>query len=969
MKKTLRSLVALSILVSSLAFVPTASAISMGDAYDSTTGNGDELCGQGGGFFTVVNYVITGSSGCDGFVVIPNGITGIGNSAFQNTDVTGIILPGSLETIGDDAFFEARNLTEIVIPDSVYSIGSYAFWGIPSLTSVVIGNGVTHIPVAAFEGSSGLTNLVIGNSVTTIDDAAFNGARALTSVRIPNGVIRIRASAFANDLNDPSALSTLVIPDSVEELGNNAFGGADVLTHVSYCGNLLNMADFFVAGLTTLGPSAFTCDTVPGAPTNMIVSIGTTTADISFDAPASNGGQPITKYRVQAEPNNFSREIFQSGGGTISLTGLTPGTSYTFEVFAINVIGQSQAATISAWTAGACMNGETQAGYFTIFNNQVKGSSSDCSGYVVIPSGVTSIWPNAFKNRSGITSVIITDSVTSIGPTAFYNTPNLRSVEIGNGVTSIGELAFGETPSLINLTLGNSVTTIGPSAFANTGLRSVTIPDSVTSIGANAFFFAINMTSLTIGNSVTYIGSGAFQYAQLTSLRIPNSVTTLGSRAFQSLPQDLTTYTYCGTSLSIETLDESGVTAGERTQVCPSNLAVPGAPTIGTAVVNGTTSASVSFTAPISDGGSAILSYTATSTPGSITATITQAGSGTIAITGLSPATAYTFTITAQNLVGASLASTYSNSITTDRAITAPSAPTSVIATATGKRSATVKFGLPVSDGGSVVTSYTVISTPGGFTQTLAQATGGTVTFVTLQPGTDYTFSVTATNAIGRSTATSSNSVKTTAASVASISTLTFTDNGFGTGGKLAWSGKNIDAVLYNGPITSYPGIFSFGTFSSTWNGSINNLTPETEHTISIYAISVDGIGESKSLSFKTGPKKEQAMGLSDWNTWLTSNTYFDGEAARLLGLLNKFDALVTSPHRAFIKVPVSRVSTVTATSLTPKSCSVVSTNAKVDAGLVKALTKDTCTISYTVSGPSKAPATLVKDFVFKKVS
>jgi hypothetical protein len=46
----------------------------------------------------------------------------------------------------------------------------------------------------------------------------------------------------------------------------------------------------------------------------------------------------------------------------------------------------------------------------------------------------------------------------------------------------------------------------------------------------------------------------------------------------------------------------------------------------------------------------------------------------------------------------------------------------------------------------------------------------------------------------------------------------------------------------------------------------------------------------------------------------------------------------------------------------------VVSTTAKVDAGMVKAITKDTCTISFTVSGPSKAPATMVKDFVFNKV-
>jgi hypothetical protein len=83
--------------------------------------------------------------------------------------------------------------------------------------------------------------------------------------------------------------------------------------------------------------------------------------------------------------------------------------------------------------------------------------------------------------------------------------------------------------------------------------------------------------------------------------------------------------------------------------------------------------------------------------------------------------------------------------------------------------------------------------------------------------------------------------------------------------------------------------------------------------------------------------------------------------------MLNKFDALVTSPHRSHIKVPTSRVLNVVATSLTPLTCSVVSATAKEHAGLVKALSGDTCTISYTVSGGSRAPATMVKDFVFKK--
>jgi hypothetical protein len=85
--------------------------------------------------------------------------------------------------------------------------------------------------------------------------------------------------------------------------------------------------------------------------------------------------------------------------------------------------------------------------------------------------------------------------------------------------------------------------------------------------------------------------------------------------------------------------------------------------------------------------------------------------------------------------------------------------------------------------------------------------------------------------------------------------------------------------------------------------------------------------------------------------------------------MFEKFDALVTSPHRSHIKVPTSRVLNVVATSQTPLACSVVSATAKENAGLVKALSGDTCTISYTVSGHSKAPVTMVKDFVFKKFS
>jgi len=498
--------------------------------------------------------------------------------------------------------------------------------------------------------------------------------------------------------------------------------------------------------------------------------------------------------------------------------------------------------------------------------------------------------------------------------------------------------------------------------------------------GGSIILQGVCPSGTAVGNCYVQKANRAFQpFIQLNytassgvlSVRVP---VTLNSGSYITINTDGTFSLSSGTVTSWVELTNFVVGAGANT--------APGAPTSVIATSTGATTANVSFTAPASNGGATITSYTATSSPGGITGSISQAGSGTIAMTGLTAGTAYTFTVKARNSVGDSAASSPSNSTTT---VGVPSAPTSVLATATGKRSATVSFGAPASNNGSAITSYTATSTPSGLTQTLTQATGGIFNFDGLQPGTAYTFAVTATNAIGASAATTSNSVKTVALDVASISSLSFTDDGTGTGGKIVWEGKSIDAVLYTGPANSYPGPYNYGAFSSGWNGRIRNLTPDTSYTVSIFAVSIDGVGESKSLTFKTSaalpvlagaasattvtatPAQTDAAKLAQMITWVNENTFVPGEAANISNLLTKFMAIETSPHRSFVKVPTSRVSTVVATSLTPKACAVVSASAKVNAGLVTALSGDKCTISYTVTGGSRAPATMVKDFVFAK--
>ena len=89
---------------------------------------------------------------------------------------------------------------------------------------------------------------------------------------------------------------------------------------------------------------------------------------------------------------------------------------------------------------------------------------------------------------------------------------------------------------------------------------------------------------------------------------------------------------------------------------------IPDAPIIS-GVAPGNTEVIISFTAPSSNGGSAITSYTATSNPGAITGTVSQEGSGDITVTGLTNGTGYTFTVTATNTIGTSAASAASSSV------------------------------------------------------------------------------------------------------------------------------------------------------------------------------------------------------------------------------------------------------------------------------------------------------------------
>ncbi|MBQ9143505.1 MAG: leucine-rich repeat domain-containing protein, partial [Paludibacteraceae bacterium] len=94
----------------------------------------------------------------------------------SNTLITGCqstIIPETVTTIGDEAFYNCDGLTTIAIPNSVTSIGYYAFANCDNLSSVDLGNGVTTISGSAFEYCYAMTSVTIPASVTEIGSWAF----------------------------------------------------------------------------------------------------------------------------------------------------------------------------------------------------------------------------------------------------------------------------------------------------------------------------------------------------------------------------------------------------------------------------------------------------------------------------------------------------------------------------------------------------------------------------------------------------------------------------------------------------------------------------------------------------------------------------------------------------------------------------------------------------------------------------
>lgn len=451
-------------------------------------------------------------------VTIPSGVTFIGNSAFACSSMAKVTIPASVISIGSNAFSQCHNLVRAEFLGDAPAMGYDVFNGAadgfivefhdnttgfsspmwmgyqssnldappfyfietetevtitgvvqPSASTLIVpatihGKPVTAIASMALANGAGPTSVTIPATVTTIGDNWISGNNLLSISVDDSNPVYSSADGVLFDKGKTTLLlypaartGDYTIPDGITSIGKSAFQNCYYLTGVtipSSVGSIGDIAFLWCNSLTSL--------TLPSG----VVSIGSAAFEYCTG---------LTALALPDSVSSFAPDACYGCTGLAALSVDTANPNYSSEDGILFDKGKA--------TLLLCPEGKT--------------------GACTIPSSVTSIADFAFRECTGLTSVVIPSGVTSIGNCTFRLCTGLTSVTFPSGLVSIGEEAFQYCRGLTSLSLPPSVSTIGLRAFYScSGLTSIKIPSGVKSLGFEAFYWCNHLAVVEfLGNA------------------------------------------------------------------------------------------------------------------------------------------------------------------------------------------------------------------------------------------------------------------------------------------------------------------------------------------------------------------------------------------------------------------------------------------------------------------------------------
>jgi len=549
---------------------------------------------------------------------------------------------------------------------------------------------------------------------------------------------------------------------------------------------------FRVAATNSIGTSAWSSSSasaspaaLPSAPTLLTLTPGANNVALTWAAPSNTGGFAVTDYTIEYSSNggtNWSTFAHSASTATsITVTGLTNGTSYVFRVKAVTSIGTGSASATSAAQLVAAAPGQLNVPTISNGNSQatvswVAPADNGCAitAYRVdYSSNSGSTW-NTFTSSATGTSVVVTGLTN--GTSYVFRVAATNCMGFGAASAASASVTPNQTP-----TAATGLTVVGA------GSSTVTLTWGAVSASPAVTDYRVEYSTDGGATWTTYAdGVSTSSSASLTGLTTGLSYSFRVS-AINSIGVGVATG--ASTAVVAGTVPATIAAAPTVTASPGSVLVIWGVPANGGSAL---TTAELQYS---TNGGGSWTTYS-----GTVDLT------GAITVTGLTGGQAYVFRARTNNFFGSSAWSSASASVTA-LAATAPSVVTGLTSTpGSSAGSIDLTWNAPASNG-SPITDYLVeYSSDGGvtwqtFTHPASSATSITVTG--LAAGTQYQFRVKAVNAVGNATASAGSSpiaapaaVTSSAAEITSFigslkpgGTVNLTD------GKLTIAGENMDKV------------------------------------------------------------------------------------------------------------------------------------------------------------------------------
>ena len=187
-------------------------------------------------------------------IILPNTLQTISNSAFFGcSSLASITLPNSLKTIGEHAFYICRSLPSITLPSSLESVGHYAFVYCDALSQLTVAtNNLYYQSINNVLFNKDATELVhhpaglnattytVPDDVVTISPGAFNNGNSLTQIFLSTSLQTLGDYAFSNC----SSLESITLPENLQSIGDYAFSKCTSLTTATLPSNLRTIDDY-----------------------------------------------------------------------------------------------------------------------------------------------------------------------------------------------------------------------------------------------------------------------------------------------------------------------------------------------------------------------------------------------------------------------------------------------------------------------------------------------------------------------------------------------------------------------------------------------------------------------------------------------------------------------------------------------------------------------------------------------------